>query len=406
MSALIITLPAAAAHAGTTYEYVLSPDGQSVTDLASAPQALLPQPGRGGEIVAMVPAQMLSWHGIDLPQGIGPGAPRLRGILQGLLEEQLLDEPEQLHFALSPDVAPGGRAMVAVCDRAWLQGHLQALEAAQRPVTRIVPELAPSDGPSLAYAVEGGDQPWLLVTGQAAAGGVMALPLTHATVGLLPHDDATPLQLVAEPGVATLAEQLLQHPVPLQQRSARTLLATQSSWDLAQFDLANSSRTRTVKRLTTLLREGWRAPAWRPARWGMGVLVAAHLLGLNAWAWKEQGSWQARRAAIDGALTQTFPHVRVVVDAPLQMAREVATLRQATGATSGRDLEAMLAAVATAAPAGWAADAIEFSAGEARLKGPPMGAPETARWISQLQPLGYAARQDGAHLVVQAEQPR
>lgn len=405
MSALIITLPSAASQASTTYEYVLSPDGQSATDHASAPPALLPLPGRGGEIVAVVPARMLSWHGIDLPQGVGPGAPRLRGILQGLLEEQLLDEPEQLHFALSPGVTPGGRACVAICDHAWLQGHLQALEAAQRPVTRIVPELAPSDGPSLAYAVEGGDQPWLLVTGRAC-GGVMALPLTQATLALLPRDDAAPLQLVAEPGVAALAEQILQHPVPLQQRSTRALLAAQSPWDLAQFDLTSSGRARTMKRLTTLLREGWHAPAWRPARWGIGALVAAHLIGLNAWAWQERTSWQTRRAAIDDALTQTFPHVRVVVDAPLQMSREVAALRQATGTNSSRDLEAMLSAVASAAPAGWAVDAIEFSAGEARLKGPPLDAPATARLINQLQPLGYAARQDGAHLVVQAEQPR
>jgi general secretion pathway protein L len=58
---------------------------------------------------------------------------------------------------------------------------------------------------------------------------------------------------------------------------------------------------------------------------------------------------------VRSALTSTFPKsVKVVVDAPLQMEREVAALRQATGAASGRDLESMLAALAAAAPAGLA----------------------------------------------------
>jgi hypothetical protein len=69
------------------------------------------------------------------------------------------------------------------------------------------------------------------------------------------------------------------------------------------------------------------------------LLLAANLIGLNAWAWKEQASWQSRRSAIDSTLTRTFPAVKVVVDAPVQMAREVAALRQATGAPSGSDLE-------------------------------------------------------------------
>jgi general secretion pathway protein L len=45
-------------------------------------------------------------------------------------------------------------------------------------------------------------------------------------------------------------------------------------------------------------------------------------------------------------LTRTFPQVRVVVDAPVQMAREVALLRQATGAPGNGDMDAMLSAVA------------------------------------------------------------
>lgn len=74
------------------------------------------------------------------PRGVGPGSPRIRQTLVGLLEDVLLDEPEQLHFAVDPDATGGGGAWVAVCNRAWLSMHLRALDAANRPITRIVPE--------------------------------------------------------------------------------------------------------------------------------------------------------------------------------------------------------------------------------------------------------------------------
>ena len=52
----------------------------------------------------------------------------------------------------------------------------------------------------------------------------------------------------------------------------------------------------------------------RAARWGAGLLAAAHLVGLNAWAWQERQSLSAKQAAVRSTLTQTFPKVQVVVD--------------------------------------------------------------------------------------------
>ena len=52
-----------------------------------------------------------------------------------------------------------------------------------------------------------------------------------------------------------------------------------------------------------------------------------------------------KREAIRNTLKQTFPQVRVIVDAPVQMEREVATLRQLAGVASTRDLESQLAAL-------------------------------------------------------------
>ena len=133
------------------------------------------------------------------------------------------------------------------------------------------------------------------------------------------------------------------------------------------------------------------------------MLLGAQLLGLNAWAWKEQSAFQARRAATQGLLTQTFPQVKLVVDAPLQMEREVSALRQATGATSGRDLEAMLAALGTAAPADRSAGAIDFLAGEVKIKGLQLSAQEASSLSAQLKSQGYAARQEGDALIVKQD---
>ncbi len=403
MSTLIVTLPLQPAGAAPEYSYVLTPDGRTQTDHASVPAALLPQPG--GEVVAVVPARALSWHRVDLPKGSGP---RLRNVLEGLLEERLLDEPESLHFALEPGARPGNPAWVAVCDRAWLKSSVLSLESAGRRLSRIVPEFAPdvAGANEMTLHVIGEPQDsWLVTT---HSGGVIVLPLSASALpvahlaGDLPEDAS----VIAEPGVAALAEQLLQRKVTIRQAPQRSLLAAQSDWDLAQFDLASTGGSRAAKKLAAVWRDMLSAPQWRPARWGVALLVVANLLGLNAWAWKEQSSLAAKRAEVRNTLTQAFPGVKVVVDAPVQMEREVMALRQATGAASGSDLESMLGALTTAVPPGKPLAGIEFSAGEARFKGLNLGAQEVSGIVAGLRAQGYAARSEGDSLVVKQEAAR
>lgn len=353
--------------------------------------------------MAVVPASLLSWHAVELPKGVGLGSPRLRLVLENLLEDRLLDDTADLHMALAPGASVTGSVWVAVCNKTWLQGHLQALESAQRPITRVVPEFAPETGPLHVHAVGDADQQQLVATGEAV-GGVLRIPLHASNIALVPSSLPDEQSLIfAEPAVSELAEQLLERKVTLLTRSERWLDAARSPWDLAQFDMANSGRARTVKRLSGVLSDLLQSPSWRPARWGIAVLLGAQLLGLNAWAWKEQSAYQARRAATQGLLTQTFPQVKLVIDAPLQMEREVAALRQATGATSGGDLEALLGALGSAAPPDRTASAIDFLAGEVKVKGLQLTAQEASNLAGQLQGQGYAVRQDGDALVVKQE---
>jgi general secretion pathway protein L len=399
MSTLVVSLPPENATSATEWAYALTNDGRTVADHGKTAAALLPQPrGAGAEVVALVPAQALAWHRVDLPKGIALGTPRARTALEGVLEEQLLDDPEDLHFALQPGARAGEAAWVAVCHRAWLRNALQQLEAAGRPASRVVPEFAPEGTPALVVLGDP-EQPQVVAS---STGGVLALPLSTAALPLLPTlaDDAP---RYAEPAVAAVAEQVLQHKVELQQAPQRWVQSARSPWELGQFEFASTTRARAFKKLATTWGDVLHGPPWRPARWAAVVLVVVNLLGLNAWAWKERSTLEAKRQEVRRTLTDTFPQVKLVVDAPVQMEREVAALRQQTGMASPRDLDALLAALASALPPKKLPASLEYANGELRAGGIGLSRGELPSVAAQLKTLGYTAVSEGDALVVAAE---
>ena len=86
------------------WAYVYSHDGRSVTQQGSAAPALLP---RADHLVLVLAEADVSWHRVDVPKA--PPA-RLRAALLGVMEEALLEDDEDLHFALAPDAVVGSRA--------------------------------------------------------------------------------------------------------------------------------------------------------------------------------------------------------------------------------------------------------------------------------------------------------
>lgn len=408
MSTLILHLPLAPPGPSTEYRYTLSSDGQHVSSQGCAAVALLPRPSRAtGETVALVPAQMLSWQRVQLPQGnLAANSPRLRAVLDGLLEERLLDELAQLHLALQPPTSANNALWVAVCARAWLQGHLQALEQAGMAVARIVPEAAPplvEDAPPSAHILGTPDDAHLLLQGYGTKQGVLLLPFAAPALALMRHaapEASAPPALYAEPAVAALAEQLLGQPVPLQSAHERALQALGNGWNLAQFDLAQTGQRRALRKLGAGLGAFVGAAAWRPARWALGTLVLAHLVGLNASAWQERRTLEAKQAQVRAILTQTFPQVPLVVDAPLQMERQLALLRQATGSLSAQDLEPLLASSARALPSSWALQELDYSSGQLRLRGPALSADAQTQVEQQLRASGQRFNTEGDTLIV------
>lgn len=401
MSSLFIHLPPPPLAASSEFAYVLSVDGRSPGAASRGPAVLLPDAqGAGSEVVAVVPADELSWHRIAWPRGLAPGSPRLRAALEGLLEDHLLDEPEALHFAVEPHAHAGEPAWVAVCDRAWLRACLTLLEAAGREVTRIVPEIAPQ-APAALYAW--GEVEHAMLTARSPRG-VVTLPLTAASLPLLPAmpDDAL---CFAEPAITSHAEALLQRPLVLQPATERWLQAAQSEWNLAQFELARTGRGRTVRRLAAAGAEWLRAPQWRPVRWGVTLLLVVHLAGLNAWAWRERKALDAQRETIRQTLARNFPQARRASDAPAQMEREVAAMRQATATPASGDLEVLLGALAAVAP-GRTVTALDYTRGVLRAQGLGWTPAHLQAAQPALRSQSIAAALQGDDLVLRAqEQP-
>ena len=386
---LIIALDHSLNAAASEVAYVLS-DGHSVLRSATGAPATLPQ--HAGEVVAVVPHSRLSWMAVQLPPG-SHGA-RLDAVVQGLLEDRVLDDLAQLHWVLAePALAQsGGHTVVAVCDAQWLRQSLAPLQAAGLTVQRLVPEICPSGTPTLHVAGTPDHALCLL----SHATGVLALPPnTPQWLAFAPLSDPE-LQVYAEPAMVARVQQQFQRQPVLQSAAQRWLAAAnQTQWNLAQGEWAQGHS----QRLQRWLQSSWQTlrhhPQWRPVRWGLVVLLAIQLIGLNALAWREQRALAQQQAALPALLTSTFPQVTLVVDAPLQMRRELNALKQASGSPASNDFEPLLAALASVLPADQTPSQLHFADRVLRVQGLRLNTEQSQHASHALQALGLRLRQEG-----------
>lgn len=393
MSTLIVRPPWAAQPAWTGTWVSAQGDAPSAAGLLSWAQAQdLPA---CQELLLAVPAALLSWHALTLPK---LATRRWRAALDGLLEDRLLADPGELHLALSPQARGGDAVWVAACDKAWLSQALQALEQAGHPVTRIVPEFEP-DGSGLHLL--GPPEQGCLV--DCTTEGVVCLPLGAPAEHQLRAwcEGRRPETVHAEPVWARMAESIWGQAPTLRPTGAHLHKAADSRWNLAQFDLASRHTPRA--KLLRHAAQAWNAPAWRPVRWGLLGLLAVQLLGLQAWAWKEQRQLQALRDEVQAVFTRSFPQTTVVIDPVLQMEREVQALARASGRSSRSDLAPMLAAWA-GMQAG-TASALDFKPGELTLTGWQPEPTKLSAWQAGLQAKGYRLEPTGGQWILRAASP-
>lgn len=272
----------------------------------------------------------------------------MRAALAGKLEEVLLDEPDTLHFALEPDAVGGDTAWVAVTSRPWLVDHLAHLEAAQVFIDRVAPLSWPDELARGHFFEMPNERGVSVALRWSHAEGVATLPLEGGLARqFFPPGLVHAAQWTATAAAATEAERWLGTTVTIQTPAQRALGVLDSAWDLRQFDLA--PRARGVRALRLVTRELMRKP-WRPVRIGLVGLALVQVIGLNLWAWQQQRELSARRQAVTAALTDTFPQVRAILDAPVQMQKQLDLLRVSAGSIGDQDLEALLGAAATAWP--------------------------------------------------------
>ncbi len=404
MSTLVIQLPARARLSGGPqpparedageFAYVLTPDGLNVTRQGRAAPALMP---KADSAVVVLSDLDVSWHAIAVPKA--PVA-RLRAAIAGLLEEQLLEEPEALHFALAPGAAAGQRGFVAVVDKAWLKAHLSALDKAGIAVERAVPIAWPEDTPLGHFGAPFGDDAAapMQVT-WSDANGVVCLGVNGALARqMLPQWASQPARWTAHPAVAAPAERWLGGSVLVQGDEQRALQAVRSLWNLLQFDLAPKHRGAVA--LREALRR-WRSSSWRPVRWGLAGLVAVQVLGLNLWAWHQERQIAAKREAMVGLLRSTHPQVRAVLDAPAQMQKETDLLRAAAGRSGEGDLETLLGVAASAWPDGQPPlQMLKYDGSRLSFSTSGWNEAQVAQFRSQLGTNDWVVTQDGGTLTL------
>ena len=209
------------------------------------------------------------------------------------------------------------------------------------------------------------------------------------------------LGVQAEPQLSRAAE-VLQRPVSLFTTAQRLLQSQSYAGDLAQFDLDLGGSTRAKRRLLDAWQSFAKAPQWRAARWAAGLVIVAQLIGLNAWAFKENRAIAQRQQQAKQVLQTTFPHVPVIIDAPVQMQRELDLLRSHSGALSSSDLEALLAASAGIQGI-QNAQSLQYQDKQLRITGLDLSAEALEDAQQNLQADGYLLQREGAELLLSAK---
>lgn len=303
---------------------------------------------------------------------------KLRLALPNLLEERLLSDPADCHFAFTPQarsgtvttIASAPKLPVAVINRALLTSALDALsEAGYRPraaYSEIYVVPAPAAGvlsvrldrgrgiarsgkhDGFAFEFDGASlpAPLLLAVRQLGIRRVQAYG----------RDAGKLVQFAEQLGVAVDASQ-----------REIDVSATESAVNLLQGAFAPGGLlgSLSLPKLTT-------ARLKVPLIWS-GVAVAVFLVGMNAYWLKLEAEAKAIRAQMETAFRSAFPEATAVVDPVLQTQRQLGALRARSGMASPDDfsvLNAQVAQLLSLAPIGSVAG-IEYREGALRVKFKP-----------------------------------
>lgn len=252
---------------------------------------------------------------------------KLKQALPHAVEDHLLQDPQECHFAVSAPDADGALT-VAVIDRAWMQAivaQFYVIKAGKGTSRYAEIQIIPAQL----------DLPWPPTTDNAQTTGMeITLPASSLHPACRVRSVRTGalsgygLRL-AEPGLGTASTDP-EWPALCQQFSADELMQRgalgEPALTLCQFDFAHVAQSSGSLGWTT-----WRWPAY------LGVaLIVLQCCSLLAHVWRLEHESVQMRGAMAEALHSVLPN-EPVVDAPLQLTRHVEQLRMRTGKLDAED---------------------------------------------------------------------
>lgn len=275
---------------------------------------------------------------------VRPPAHNRKKFMQALpyaVEDRIMADPETVHVAAGPVLANGDMP-VAIVARVWLRALLETLRGAG---------LNPGQAEVETQCVPWQENRWSVVW--RARGGFLRQSAYYglALDGGSEHEPPPGLRLAVAEAASKPASlhlyndqadmpdvvqwsSLLGVPVKPVGAWERAAQGTGGGINLLQGEFAPAGPMRD-----------W-LPRLRPALLLLGVLAALHLAFSTAdWAMLRHEK-QTLTASMEQSFRSAFPEAKVIVDAPLQMSRNLAGLRHAAGQPDRNDFLPLLANVA------------------------------------------------------------
>lgn len=285
----------------------------------------------------IIPANRVLLSQVQLP------AQNRKKFMQALsyaVEDRIMADPESVHVAAGP-VLENGDMPVAIVERAWLENMLASLQQAG-----IKPVAAETEVLLL---------PWQEGIWTLAWHGSSGI-LRHAPYGGMALDGGDHLQ--PPPGLSLALEEAASRPASIQIDCENAIAPDITAWSNSlgvPVTLANGQKQHVPEQQGINLLQGPFAPGatrpdWlpqlRPAIILIAVLASVQLtFTLLDWAMLKYEKRQLT-ASMEQSFRSAFPDAKVIVDAPLQMNRNLAELRHAAGLPDHNDFLPLMASIA------------------------------------------------------------
>lgn len=315
------------------------PTSQGESTFASMPSA--------DETVVIAPATRVLLLEAKLPKG---SRKQLRQALPFAVEDKITTDPETIHV-VSGTPRADGTAAVAVVDKQWLRRVLDALRGAQIfPRRMIIETLSPALEPGSWTVVWRDNEGFVRTGAQSGLAINCALELRLAM-----REQPKPERIIVRP----------QRELPdlaLWSGELSVPVAAGRRWDWSEtgdenIDLLQGEFAQKHERVAKL----------RPVFILAGVIFALHF-ALTTYDWARLRAESKRlNAAIEQTFRTAFPDAKVVVDAPLQMQRNLDALKRASGVLEASDFFPLLADATKAVQTGALLRAISYDQGKLKL---------------------------------------